>query len=941
MFGYSVVTGNIASFGGDLNRVTIVGHSAVDLLRRPKAAGTVPCGSVAIWRCEYVFDAGTRGIRIWCQDLWSQSFATGAGKRGFNVFKPGDLYEVLTLQLTQRLYLQQSGSRPLDIFCSYATESVVGAPVRISNYVPTVSYFDNSECLRLLQNKPVVSFTSWMTKPVVHLKRQITRWWKLSKNDGATILRSRRVPSTVPVSLLSRLLRGSEGMENSGSINPFVKGLFSGKQIATTVHPRNEETIVSAQQNVKPMRAPSTRRKGTIKRMPTVRESVDGDDAFQEKDDTLVGGTGAGGNGCIAGEFKAALDTLFETLDETQAWHVFCVNPNDSQMPNQLEGRSVKGQMRSFGFMEIAKRCANVFEVGMTPQEFCDRYKDALGSAGVVVAGDERAAVEQSKGAFGLGDGDIVLGTHKPMLLPSSEPMYNDENRSVASDDFDNRSRLTSHRDDSVSQFGSESYAPSRNMFQNTDKKVLLDKEALAGEIQEGETTEVLKESSARRSGLKRMDVRQAWREKLALNIIIWFICGCTVFVIAILGLLICPTQHVFSLSEMASHNFNNDPNKVYLSIVAAQHNRIVNVVPTQNMLKTYGGTLSDSIFPIQISALCNGVDGTVSPFVSMNTVNTSDTNAQYHNFQVRNMASQGKSAAIYNGMIYDVTNYVSSQRSLQGPPGFNAPGDTPTDFMDSSVIDLFKFKAGGDITKDLDNLGRFIGNDVLDRQRVCLRNIFLVGKVDNRDSPQCLFATYILLAISIMMVSVIGSSFWLPSTLVRLCRKILNILNTCIRKPNESLKKLKPPRRLLSFFESSCCWSWFSTPISTSTTTSTPPSVTSSLLPTSSNSGTVEKGLALVYIHDSISGLGIANVLPRLRQRKPKVRLYGHFVGGRCPTLILGYLVGGLQARFGHWVLKTISGETHKFYVDEDAKINYQGIPWEVMHKDFPGELV
>ncbi|THU93370.1 glycosyltransferase family 2 protein [Dendrothele bispora CBS 962.96] len=805
----------------------------------------------------------------------------------------------------------------------------------ISNYVPTVSYFDNSECLRLLQNKPgglvhiMDDQARRAPKKTNHTMVEAfqKRWGNHSSFKTGSIDRSGFPTFTVnhfngPVTYSSEnflernmdeissdfvsLLRGSEGMENSGSINPFVKGLFSGKQIATTVHPRNEETIVSAQQNVKPMRAPSTRRKGTIKRMPTVRESVDGDDTFQEKDDTLVGGTGAGGNGCIAGEFKAALDTLFETLDETQAWHVFCVNPNDSQMPNQLEGRSVKGQVRSFGFTEIAKRCANVFEVGMTPQEFCDRYKDALGSAGVVVAGNERAAVEQSKGAFGLGDGDIVLGTHKVFLSHSAfhvfedhirsqdveeqkrnrlrdaeaeagldprslndpyapyphpgaegEPspwagsygdnlnvssqrlplvanaspfqradMYNDEydeNRSVASDDFDNRSRLTSHRDDSVSQFGSESYAPSRNMFQNTDKKVLLDKEALAGEIQEGETTEVLKESSARRrwvafvwlltwwlpspclkwiGGMKRMDVRQAWREKLALNIIIWFICGCTVFVIAILGLLICPTQHVFSSSEMASHNFNNDPNNVYtsirgevfdLSIVAGQHSRIVNVVPTQNMLKTYGGTSSDSIFPIQISALCNGVDGTVSPFVSMNTVNTSDTNAQYHDFristndsrpdwyfeqmvtmrysarvgflgfkpkEVRNMASQGKSAAIYNGMIYDVTNYVSSQRSLQGPPGFNAPGDTPTDFMDSSVIDLFKFKAGGDITKDLDNLGRFIGNDVLDRQRVCLRNIFLVGKVDNRDSPQCLFATYILLAISIMMVSVIGFKF-------------------------------------------------------------------------------------------------------------------------------------------------------------------------------------
>ncbi|KAJ7487189.1 hypothetical protein B0H11DRAFT_1666479, partial [Mycena galericulata] len=55
-------------------------------------------------------------------------------------------------------------------------------------------------------------------------------------------------------------------------------------------------------------------------------------------------------------EFHEALDTLFATLDETQVWHVFCVISNDAQLPNQLEGRSVKGQVRSAG-LATAARC--------------------------------------------------------------------------------------------------------------------------------------------------------------------------------------------------------------------------------------------------------------------------------------------------------------------------------------------------------------------------------------------------------------------------------------------------------------------------------------------------------------------------------------------------------------------------------------------------------
>ncbi|KAF8451038.1 hypothetical protein L210DRAFT_3357614, partial [Boletus edulis BED1] len=150
--------------------------------------------------------------------------------------------------------------------------------------------------------------------------------------------------------------------------------------------------------------------------------------------------------------------------------------------------------------------------------------------------------------------------------------------------DFDNRSQLASNREETNSNYGSKSYAPSRNMFWNADKEGLIAKEALAGEIMENETTEVVKGTSARRcwvllcwlltwwipsiflkwfGRMKREDVCQAWREKFALNIIIWFICACAVFVIAVLGVVICPTEHVFTTSELASHSFSNSANNV------------------------------------------------------------------------------------------------------------------------------------------------------------------------------------------------------------------------------------------------------------------------------------------------------------------------------------------------------------------------------------------
>jgi hypothetical protein len=72
-------------------------------------------------------------------------------------------------------------------------------------------------------------------------------------------------PKTSTHSALRRLTsrqhhryEATAGGEGSGSINPFVRGLFSGKEIATQMHPRNEEAIVAAQQPVELMRNPST-----------------------------------------------------------------------------------------------------------------------------------------------------------------------------------------------------------------------------------------------------------------------------------------------------------------------------------------------------------------------------------------------------------------------------------------------------------------------------------------------------------------------------------------------------------------------------------------------------------------------------------------------------------------------------------------------------------
>jgi chitin synthase len=45
----------------------------------------------------------------------------------------------------------------------------------------------------------------------------------------------------------------------------------------------------------------------------------------------------------------------------------------------------------------------------------------------------------------------------------------------------------------------------------------------------------------------KRKDIRTAWREKLAINYLIWLACATSIFIIAFFGNIICPKQNVYS----------------------------------------------------------------------------------------------------------------------------------------------------------------------------------------------------------------------------------------------------------------------------------------------------------------------------------------------------------------------------------------------------------
>jgi chitin synthase len=304
---------------------------------------------------------------------------------------------------------------------------------------------------------------------------------------------------------------------------------------------------------------------------------------------------------------------------------------------------------------------------------------------------------------------------------------------------------------------------------------------------------------------MKRSDMRMAWREKFTLCLMIFLLSASMIWFIAFFGHLVCPNQNLFSQSELQSRSSSGDGivsirGEVFDLAKFIPRHWASEVIPT-SALAQYAGKDISQLFPIQISALCDGTTGKVSEAVTLdNFVNVSDPSARFHDFryftddyrpdwyfekmvylrknyrlghmgydpsEVRYQANNqmqfggAKSTrmwAILNGEVYDFTYYFIGGRSVRMPHNATAPSDVNLDFIDKSIAQLFKEMAGTDVSDLFAQLP--LSKVVKDRQVNCLRNIFFVGKVDARNSPQCTLSEYLLLIISAFLCSVIFFKF-------------------------------------------------------------------------------------------------------------------------------------------------------------------------------------
>ncbi|WRT63166.1 uncharacterized protein IL334_000069 [Kwoniella shivajii] len=337
---------------------------------------------------------------------------------------------------------------------------------------------------------------------------------------------------------------------------------------------------------------------------------------------------------------------------------------------------------------------------------------------------------------------------------------------------------------------------------------------------------------------LKRQDVRMAWREKLAIFIMIIFSCGVVLFYIIVFGKILCPnSDKAWNTSELATHQGEDD----YMSAIAGkvydftkfykgQHSDFSSYTTSADVMLEFAGQDLTDYFPPPMTVACPGLvtneDLTLmranfTPIVAY-AVHTSgklqtitgtklDDDDWYTNRLIPDLkqyykgsyvfdkatvesgaSSDSKQWAIYNKKVYDLSDYLYTEQYYSSSSGTGLPNYS---FLNEDISGLFQSSAGQDITKSMKEILAKMSTEDAASNLNCLDQAFYVGQLDFRKEAKCLVQNYILLAFSIIIMATIAAKFLAALQLgskrqPELLDKFVICQVPCYTEGEESLKK-------------------------------------------------------------------------------------------------------------------------------------------------------
>ncbi|KAJ3359537.1 hypothetical protein GGF32_009183 [Allomyces javanicus] len=301
---------------------------------------------------------------------------------------------------------------------------------------------------------------------------------------------------------------------------------------------------------------------------------------------------------------------------------------------------------------------------------------------------------------------------------------------------------------------------------------------------------------------MKDKNIQMAWREKVTLCILIFIFSCIMLFCIAIAGLIICPSRDLFSPNEME-----------YLSsekkVLASAYGRVYDLLDlsagaaqipfhSKQSVAPYAGLDISMGFPRLPADYCptltkdktlslgdNGRNATAAMAIDSSHKNRllrePNFAAQINGWLASKTFIKGYLAiseeAVGNGWnyettlyrviidkwVYDLTGYYTNLKALQGAKSqrwlaFDFSGSATSTLK--NIDDYIANKGhSGEFNLNNDETFMNLWNSNKDL-RNCFAAMFTVAKLDERKTLKCMYADYILLAVSIVLCSVILFKF-------------------------------------------------------------------------------------------------------------------------------------------------------------------------------------
>ncbi|OMH86291.1 Chitin synthase 6 [Zancudomyces culisetae] len=302
--------------------------------------------------------------------------------------------------------------------------------------------------------------------------------------------------------------------------------------------------------------------------------------------------------------------------------------------------------------------------------------------------------------------------------------------------------------------------------------------------------------------GMKRAEVRMAWREKITLCMLIVLTWAILLFMIIGIGLIVCPKQQVYTPEDVAVHE---DALGAYVSLrgvvydithfVNQNHGMSMNGASKDAMLMFAGHEINAS-FPLAVRSACPDLvsrqdDPDLLMYLQSEVIDEDALNFYSHKvgslpnssemmdpefywkYVLPRMKSlrkgdlvwdykkldtahkeQGGYWRVINGEVFNLDTYFYTMRLPQNLPY------KKWKFLGDEIEQIFD--DGGARSTDISEYWTRMKMPPGQKKAVysCMKQLFYVGKVDTRRSLLCLFTNYMLLGFACILVFVVLMKF-------------------------------------------------------------------------------------------------------------------------------------------------------------------------------------